>query len=104
MAHCESKGSKCQINRAEDFNIFCNKLTGGFISVQEEVRPDHLHNPTVMLADESGNVQSYTPPTAKYLQYSTSKPVDWQEPTKVAAQIGHSGGKVFKYGGGEAKW
>jgi len=101
MTHCESRGSKCQINKSEDFSIFLNMLTGGFLSVKEEVRPDHLHNPTVLLEDPvTRRMEKYTPPTAHYLQYSTSKPADWKDPTKLAAQIG--GGEAsgtFEYQG-----
>ncbi|KAF2686662.1 hypothetical protein K458DRAFT_429632 [Lentithecium fluviatile CBS 122367] len=105
MAHCESRGAKCQVNKADDFNIFLNKLTGGFLSVEEKVRPDHLHNPTVMVQDvDTGRMAPYTPPAARYLQYSASRPVDWKEPGKVAAQIGgKEGAEVFEYKGRLAK-
>jgi hypothetical protein len=106
MAHCESRGSRCQINKSEDFSIFLNKLTGGFLSVTNEIRPDHLHNPTVPLRDPvTGRMVMWTPPTAKYLAYQTSKPADWKDPTKVAAQIG--GGEAsgtFSYQGQLSKW
>lgn len=106
MGHCESRGSRCQINKSEDFSIFLNKLTGGFLSVKEEVRPDHLHNPTVELLDPvTGTKKPYTPPTARYLQYSTSRPADWKDPTKVAAQIGGGDASgTFEYQGQLSKW
>lgn len=106
MAHCESHSTRCQINKADDFNIFLDKMTGGFLSVREKTRPDHMHNPTVMITNpDTGRPETYTPPTANYLQYSSSRPIDWKEPKKVAEQIG--GGPtagVFEYKSGLAKW
>lgn len=93
VAHCESRGSRCQINKADDFGTFLDRLTGGFLGVEEKVRPDHLYNPTVVVANpETGRLEKYRPPTATYLQYSVTKPVDWKEredkQPKVAYQIG----------------
>ncbi|KAF2643819.1 hypothetical protein P280DRAFT_466555 [Massarina eburnea CBS 473.64] len=103
MCHCESRGSRCTINKAYDFNIFLDKITGGFLSVDEKTRPDHLHNPTVWIRNmENKEIEQYTPPTASYLQYTSSKPVDWKEPKKVAAQIGR--GDAFEYNGQLSKW
>lgn len=89
MAHCESRGAKCQINKADNFNIFLDRLSGGFLGVNEKVRPDHLDNPTLMLTNpETGRVERYKPPVASYLQYMVTKPPDWKEPTKAGVQIG----------------
>ncbi|KAF2122860.1 hypothetical protein BDV96DRAFT_9122 [Lophiotrema nucula] len=79
VAHCESRGAKCQINKADDFNKFLDRLTGGFLSVEEKIRPDHLKNPSVPIQNpESGRVDIYTPPTATYLQYEASMPAAWK--------------------------
>lgn len=106
MCHCQSRGSRCLINKTDDFGVFLNKLTGGFLSVEEKVRPDHIQNETVEVRDaETGEMVKYTPPVAKYLEYTASKPADWQEPTKVAAQIGGgSASGTFKYKNQEARW
>ncbi|KAH7385909.1 hypothetical protein BKA66DRAFT_511252 [Pyrenochaeta sp. MPI-SDFR-AT-0127] len=89
MAHCESRGAKCQINKAEDYNIFLDRLSGGFLGVNEIVRPDHLNNPTVMLHNqETGHMERYRPPVASYLQYCVTKPPDWRDPVKQGVQIG----------------
>lgn len=91
MAHCESRGAKCQINKADNFNIFLDRMSGGFLSVNEKVRPDHLNNPRVWLTDpETGRMEHYKPPVASYLQYMVTKPPDWKEPTKAGVQIGHA--------------
>ncbi|KAF2182008.1 hypothetical protein K469DRAFT_587763 [Zopfia rhizophila CBS 207.26] len=93
ISHCESRGSKCTVNKAEDFNQFLDRLTGGFLSVEEKVRPDHLHNPAVMIRNpETGELESYKAPTVGYLQYSVSKPADYQERTKTAYALG--GGRI----------
>jgi hypothetical protein len=89
VAHCESRGANCQINKADDFNIFLDRLSGGFLGVDERIRPDHLNNPTVTLHNaESGRMERYKPPVASYLQYMVTKPPDWKEPARVAVQIG----------------
>ncbi|KAF3046966.1 hypothetical protein E8E12_009613 [Didymella heteroderae] len=89
MAHCESRGSKCQINKADDFNIFLDRISGGFLGVDERTRPDHLNNPTVMLMNaDTGRLEKYKPPVATYLQYMVTKPPDWKEPTKAGVQPG----------------
>lgn len=89
MSHCESRGAKCQINKAENFNIFLDRLSGGFLGVNEKVRPDHLNNPSFMRTDpETGKVGPYKPPVAHYLQYTVTKPPDWKEPAKSGNQIG----------------
>jgi hypothetical protein len=82
MCHCESRGSRCQINKADNFSIFLDKLTGGFLSVQEKTRPEFLHNPAVNVKNiETGKFEPYQPPTASYLQYEATKPADWKEKT-----------------------
>jgi hypothetical protein len=89
MAHCESRGAKCQINKADDFNIFLDRLSGGFLGVEEKTRPDHLNNPTVFLPDEdTGRIEKYTPPVASYLQYMVTKPPDWKEPDRAVKVTG----------------
>lgn len=89
MAHCESRGSRCQINKAYNFNIFLDRLSGGFLGVNEKIRPDHLHNPAVMATNpNTGRLEKYVPPVASYLQYMVTKPPDWKEPAKAGVQIG----------------
>jgi hypothetical protein len=89
MAHCESRGAKCQINKATDFNIFLDRISGGFLGVEEKIRPDHLNNPTVLLHDSAtGHMERYKPPVATYLQYVVTKPPDWKEPARGGVQIG----------------
>ncbi|KAF3009877.1 hypothetical protein E8E13_010738 [Curvularia kusanoi] len=88
MTHCESRGSKCQINKCDDFNLFLDRLSGGFLAVSEETRPDHINNPSVMITNpNTGRVERYTPPRASYLQYKVTTPPDWKEPAKVT-QVG----------------
>jgi hypothetical protein len=104
IGHCEARGSKCTVSKADDFNIFLDKVTGGFISVEEKTRPEFLHNPAVLIKDpETLRIEMYTPPTASYLQYTSSKPIDWKEPEKVAGQIG-VGGDAFNYKGSLRRW
>lgn len=89
MSHCEARGTRCQINRADNFNIWLDRITGGFLGVQERIRPDHEKNPTIMLTNsDTGRMEKYTPPVASYLQYVVTKPPDYKEPVKPAAQIG----------------
>lgn len=89
VAHCESRGSKCPINKANEYNIFLDKISGGFLGVNEKVRPDHLSNPHTMITDPiTGRSDLYKPPVASYLQYTVTTPPDWKKPIKVAAQIG----------------
>lgn len=96
MGHCQSRGSKCQVNKATDFNKFLDKLTGGFICVEEKPRPDYLADKATDIMDaRTGELVRYEPPAAPqavtYLKYTAGIPVDWKEPTKVAAQIGGGG-------------
>ena len=90
MAHCENRGAKCQVNKADNFNTFLDRLSGGFLSVDEKVRPDHLNNPTIMFTNpETGRMERYKPPVASYLQYAVTKPPDWKDPSKASkVQIG----------------
>lgn len=86
MAHCESRGASCEINKTDDYNLFLDRLSGGFLGVEEKIRPDHLNNPTVLIqSDTTGRMERYKPPVASYLQYMVTKPPDWNEPvaTKV---------------------
>ncbi|KAF2269879.1 hypothetical protein CC78DRAFT_574752 [Lojkania enalia] len=82
VAHCENPVKKgCKIHEADDYGKFLNVLTGGFLSVREKTRPDHLNNPTIIIKNsETGFPESYRPPTVRYLQYEASKPADWKEP------------------------
>ncbi|KAH5047925.1 hypothetical protein HBI23_230290 [Parastagonospora nodorum] len=83
MAHCESRGARCEINKADDFSIFLDRISGGFLGVQEKTRPDHLNNPSTLLHnEETGRMEHYRPPVANYLQYSVTKPPDWKEPVR----------------------
>lgn len=89
MAHCESRGAKCQINRAEDFNIFLDRISGGFLAVEEKIRPDHLNNTAVFITDpDSGRMEKYSAPVASYLQYTITTPPDWKDPVRSGVQIG----------------
>ncbi|KAJ4404665.1 hypothetical protein N0V91_005815 [Didymella pomorum] len=91
MAHCESRGSKCQVNKADNYNIFLDRISGGFLGVNEHVRPDHINNPTVMLTNsDTGRMERYEPPSATYLQYEVTTPPDWKEPTRPGVQIGYA--------------
>ncbi|KAF3039260.1 hypothetical protein E8E11_005904 [Didymella keratinophila] len=91
MAHCESRGSKCQVNKADNYNIFLDRASGGFLGVNEHVRPDHINNPTVMLTNpDTGRMERYKPPVATYLQYQVTTPPDWKEPSKTGVQIGYA--------------
>lgn len=88
MAHCESRGSKCQVNKADNYNIFLDRVSGGFLGVDEKTRPDHLNNPAVMLTNpDTGRLEKYKPPVATYLQYEVTTPPDWKEPAKVGVRI-----------------
>jgi hypothetical protein len=89
MAHCESRGSKCEISKAENYNIFLDRLSGGFLEVKEMVRPDHLNNPSKLRENkQTGRMEKYSPPVASYLQYAVTKPPDWKEPVRVAKVVG----------------
>lgn len=91
IAHCESRGSKCQINKAGDYGQFLDKISGGFLGVVEKIRPDHLHNKEVMITNpDSNRLERYKPPVASYLQYEVTTPPDWREPTNTGVQIGHA--------------
>jgi hypothetical protein len=106
MSHCQSRGSRCQVNKADDFGEFLNRLTGGFLSVEEKVRPDYIQNETVEVRNpETQEMEKYTPPTVTYLEYTSSKPMDWKEPTKVAGQIGGgSTSGTFNYRNQQSRW
>lgn len=92
MAHCEARGSRCEINKADDYNLFLDRISGGFLGVEEKVRPDHLNNPSVLVTnEETGRIEPYHPPVASYLQYMVTKPPDWKEPVRTKT-IGGMGG------------
>lgn len=89
MSHCESRGARCQINKADDFNIFLDRLSGGFLGVKEITRPDHLNNPTVMITnEETGRMERYKPPVASYMQYQVTTPPDWKGPVRTTTISG----------------
>ncbi|KAF2851744.1 hypothetical protein T440DRAFT_57288 [Plenodomus tracheiphilus IPT5] len=89
VAHCESRGARCQINKADNFNIFLDRISGGFLGVEEQIRPDHLNNRTVFITDpQSGRMEKYRAPVASYLQYVVTTPPDWKEPVRGGVQIG----------------
>ncbi|KAI8943101.1 hypothetical protein NX059_001131 [Plenodomus lindquistii] len=92
VAHCESRGAKCQINKAEDFNKFLSQISGGFLEVKEMTRKDHvdheLNRPRFITNPETQRMERYQPVVATYLQYNVSTPPDWKEPAKVGVQIG----------------
>ena len=110
MCHCQTLGSRCWINKSGDFNKFLDKLTGGFICVKDNIRPDHIADKSVEIKDaRTGQMVKYAPAeapkTSTYLEYSVGMPVDWKEPRKVAAQIG--GGAVsgtFDYKNQQSRW
>jgi hypothetical protein len=84
IAHCESRGARCEINKAENYNIFLDRISGGFLGVEEKIRPDHLNNPSVLIANkETDRMERYALPVASYLQYMVTKPPDWKEPVDV---------------------
>jgi hypothetical protein len=84
IAHCESRGMNCQINKADDYNIFLDRITGGFLGVREQIHPEHLNNPTVLITNQqTGRIEKFTPPVAIYLQYYVTTPPDWKEPVKA---------------------
>jgi hypothetical protein len=88
MAHCEGQASSCGISQADDYGIFLDRLSGGFLGVTDKIRPDHLHNPSVMVNNpETGAVERYRAPAASYLQYAATKPPDWKEP-EVKTTVG----------------
>lgn len=89
MAHCESLTSKCHLSRADDYNKILDRLSGGFLSVSNTVRPDHRDNPAVMLTNaETGRLELYRPPVATYLEYTVSTPPDWKETERKMVTIG----------------
>jgi hypothetical protein len=93
VSHCESRGSKCFINKTENFATFLDRITGGFLGVRERIRPEFINNPTVMVVNpETGKLEKYQPPTATYLQYEVTKPADWKEPVKKGAYYRVGGG------------
>ncbi|KAH7132534.1 hypothetical protein B0J11DRAFT_601147, partial [Dendryphion nanum] len=84
VSHCESHASKCPINQSDDFGTFLDRLTGGFLSVKEKIRPDHMHNPAVLVRNPiTRRLEPYHPPQASYLQYTVTKPPDYKEPRKT---------------------
>ncbi|KAG9194123.1 hypothetical protein G6011_04158 [Alternaria panax] len=94
MAHCESRGARCSISHADDFALFLDKMSGGFLGVQEKVRPDHLNTrPTMLRNAETGHMEMYKPPVASYLQYTVTTPPDWKDPVRSTVQIGGMPGK-----------
>ncbi|RMZ70388.1 cyanate hydratase [Pyrenophora seminiperda CCB06] len=89
MAHCEARGARCAINKADDYALFLDRISGGFLNVEELIRPEHLNTKPLLLRNEdTGHMDLYHPPVATYLQYSVTKPADWKEPVRSAAQIG----------------
>ncbi|KAH7380369.1 hypothetical protein DE146DRAFT_625149 [Phaeosphaeria sp. MPI-PUGE-AT-0046c] len=93
MAHCEARGSRCDINKADDYNLFLDRISGGFLGVEEKIRPDHLNNPSILVTNEdTGRIEPYHPPVAKYLQYMVTKPPDWKEPVHTNT-VGGMGGR-----------
>lgn len=100
VRHCETPNSRCNVREATDFNMFLDRITGGFLTVEEITRPEFLHNPSVRITDpDTGKRQEYTPPNATMLQFKSAIPPDWNAPRKVAAQIG--GGDTNTQGGGQ---
>jgi hypothetical protein len=93
LMHCEDLGGTCELNKADDYSLFLDRLSGGFLGVRETTRPDHVNNPSTFVTNgESGRIEHYKPPVATYLQYAVTKPPDWKEPLK-AKVIGGIPGK-----------
>ena len=92
VAHCESGASKCRIREADDFGKFLDKLTGGFLGVEEKVRPELEETRMVLITNpETGRVERYRPPIATYQQYSSTKPIDYKEKeAPKVVTIGHN--------------
>jgi hypothetical protein len=85
---------RCKINKSDDFGTFLDRITGGFLAVEEKVRPDHLHNPAHMIYNEAtGRMEKYRAPVAVYQQYSSTKPVDWKDEETKTITVGSGGGK-----------
>ncbi|KAF2199745.1 hypothetical protein GQ43DRAFT_456939 [Delitschia confertaspora ATCC 74209] len=82
IGHCESGSGRCRINECEDYAEFLDRLSGGFLYATEETRPDHLFNPEVMVPNEHGRLEPYSPPTVEYIRYEATKPTDWTEQPK----------------------
>jgi len=93
MAHCESRGARCNINQTDNFNNFLDRMSGGFLGVKEKIRPDHLDTRSVMIQNsETGHMELYKPPVASYLQYEVTTPPDWKDPVRQGVTIGGMGG------------
>lgn len=93
MAHCESRGARCNINQTDNFAIFLDRMSGGFLGVEEKIRPDHLNTRAVMMQNsETGHMELYKPPVATYLQYTVTTPPDWKDPVRSGVRIGGMGG------------
>ncbi|KAI4669555.1 uncharacterized protein J4E79_001600 [Alternaria viburni] len=93
MAHCESRGARCNINQTDNFNNFLDRMSGGFLGVNEKIRPDHLNTRSVMIQNsETGHMELYKPPVASYLQYEVTTPPDWKDPVRQGVTIGGMGG------------
>lgn len=79
VAHCESGSRKCNIRKASDFGTFLDRLTGGFLGVDEQVRPEFEKNKTIQFTNPvTGITSRFTPPVASYLKYEVTKPVQWK--------------------------
>jgi hypothetical protein len=87
IAHCENVNSKCGISEAEDFAEFLDRLSGGFLDAKVEVRPDHLFNPSVMVANEDGQIEPYIAPTVTYVKYTATRPIEWNPDSKKTIKI-----------------
>ncbi|EDU42988.1 hypothetical protein PtrSN002B_002288 [Pyrenophora tritici-repentis] len=89
MAHCEARGARCNVNKSGDFGTFLDRMSGGFLGVEEKVRPEHLNTQPLMLRnEETGHMEPYQPVIATYLQYSVTTPPDWKDPVRPSVQIG----------------
>lgn len=89
ISHCEAAGARCRINKTDSFNIWLNRMSGGFLSVEEKVRPDHLNTRKVLLRnEETGHMEMYNPLVASYLQYTVTVPADYKEVVRPPLQIG----------------
>ncbi|KAF2746225.1 hypothetical protein M011DRAFT_478223 [Sporormia fimetaria CBS 119925] len=80
VAHCESGSRKCKIRTAGDFPTFLDRITGGFLGVEDAVRPDHANTPAIEIFNPiTRRNEMYRPPIASYLKYSVTKPMAYQE-------------------------
>ncbi|KAF2278798.1 uncharacterized protein EI97DRAFT_431044 [Westerdykella ornata] len=82
VGHCASSTTKCRIRKADNFGTFLDRLTGGFLGVEEEIRPDHKDQQYTFVVENPYTKQpeKYQPTVATYLKYTSTKPAAFKEP------------------------